>query len=65
MVLQPNLVSGCALIPPFMKVYQISRQSDTAFVFYNNFHTLTKTRKKTETQPIFEGSYLGHDLVEM
>jgi len=62
-------------------VYQISRQSDNAFVFYNNFHTFTKRRrkekkkrkkkekkKKKETKPIFEGSYLGnaqYDLVEI
>jgi len=43
-------------------VYQISRQSDNAFVFYSNFHTLTKRRKKekNENQPTFEGSYLGN-----
>jgi len=53
-------------------VYQISR-SDNAFVFYSNFHTFTKRRKikrkkNEETQPTFEGSYLGNawrDLFEM
>jgi len=29
-------------------VYQISRQSDNAFVFNNNFHNLTKRRKKNK-----------------
>jgi len=48
MVLQPNLVSGCALILP-LSVPNFK----AAFVFYNNFHTLTKRRKKKkETQPI-------------
>jgi len=50
-------------------VYQISRQLDNAFVFYSNFHTFTKKEKKNEeTQPTFEGSYLGNawrDLVEI
>jgi len=55
-------------------VYQISRESDNAFVFYSNFHTFTKTRKKRrkkkneETQPTFEGLYLENawrDLVEI
>jgi len=56
-------------------VYQISRQSDNAFVFYSNFHTFTKGRRKEkkkekneETQPTFEGSYLGdawRDIVEI
>jgi len=36
-------------------IYQISTELDNVFVFYNNFHTLTKRR---ETKPIFEGSYL-------
>jgi len=47
-------------------VYQISRQSDNAFVFYSNFYTLTKRRKKEkkknkneETLPTFKGSYFG------
>jgi len=51
-----------------LSVYQISRQSDNAFVFYSNFHTLTKRKKNEETQPTFEGSYLGNawrDLVEI
>jgi len=45
-------------------VYQISRELDNAFVFYNNFHTLMKSRRKKEknknqeTKPIFKGSYL-------
>jgi len=53
-------------------VYQISRQLDNAFLFYNNFHTFTKRRKKKEeneeTKPMFEGSYFGNaqcDLVEI
>jgi len=55
-------------------VYQISRQSDNGFVFYSNFHTYTKRKKQKketkneETQPTFEGSYLGNawsDLVEI
>jgi len=45
------------------------RHSDNAVLFYNNFHTLMKRRKKLlETQPIFKGSYLGNiwrDLVEI
>jgi len=51
---------------PYLSVYQISRQSDNAFMFYNNFHTLMKRkRKKEETQPIFKGSYIGNTLVEI
>jgi len=54
-----------------LSVYQISRQSDNAFVFYSNFHTFTKrkrNKKNEETLPTFEGSYLGNtwlDLVEI
>jgi len=54
-----------------LSVYQISRELHNLFVFYKNFHTLTKRRKKRkneETKPIFEGLYLGNaqcDLVEL
>ena len=41
-----------------LTVYQISWQSEYLFPLYGNFHTLTKTRKKTET--IFESLYLGN-----
>jgi len=50
-------------------VYQLSRELDNAFVFYNNFHTFTKRRKKNQkSKPIFKGSNLGNiwcDLVEI
>jgi len=65
MVLQPNLVSGCAFI--LLSPYQTSRELDNAFVFYNNFPALIKRRKK-QTKPIFKGSYLEntqYDLVEI
>jgi len=53
-----------------LSVYQISRELEYAFAFYNNFHTLMKRRKKREKKenPVFEGSYLGnarYDLVEI
>jgi len=67
MVLQRNLVSGCAFILPFS--VPNFKGIGNAFVFYNNFHTLTKRRRKNEeTKPIFEGSYLRNtqcDLVEI
>jgi len=46
----------------FLCIYQISKQSDNAFAFYGNFHTLIKEGKKEdeEIQPIFEGSYLSN-----
>jgi len=31
-------------------VYHISKQSDNDFVFYDNFHTLTKRRKKEKQE---------------
>jgi len=53
-------------------VYQISGQSVNVFVFYGKFVDRQKeenNKKKIEdTQPIFEGSYLGktwRDLVEI
>jgi len=72
MVLQPNLVSGCTLIPTFSVPNWIMH-----FCFITTFTPLRKEeenkrekRKKTqETKPIFEGStYLrnaGSDLVEI
>jgi len=55
-----------------LSAYQISKEMDNAFVFYNNFHTLMKRRKKEkkneETKPIFKDSYLRNaqcDLVEI
>jgi len=56
-----------------LAVYQISGQSDNGFAFDENFCCLTKRRKTNqkypeETQPIFEGSYLGNtwrNLVEI
>jgi len=40
-----------------LSVYQISRQSDNGFVFYRNFHTLTKktkTKKSKETSQLLK-----------
>jgi len=62
-------IAGYQVVPlSRLSVYQISRQLDNLFVFYDNFHTLTKRTKKKETQPIFKGSYLGniwHNLVKI
>jgi len=34
----------------YLSMYEISRELDNAFVFYNNFHMLTKRRKKKKTK---------------
>jgi len=52
-----------ALIPPFN--IQISKQSDNAFVFYDNFYTLTKRRKKTKKLSQFSKVHAWRDLVEI
>ena len=43
-------------------VYQILRELDNLFLFYGNFHALTKRREKTrkneENKPIFETLYI-------
>jgi len=44
MVLQPIWYQDVPLSR--LSVYQISRQLDNVFVLYNNFHTLTKRKRK-------------------
>jgi len=45
MVLKSNLAPLRHLF-----AYQISRQSENGFVFYDNFHTLMKRKKKRKTR---------------
>jgi len=35
-------------------MYQISRELDNAFVFYNNFHKLHKKKKEKKPKKLFE-----------
>jgi len=60
MVLQPNLVSGCTFIPPFN--VPNFKALDNAFVFYNNFHTLTKKKKKTMKLSQFSKVHISETL---
>jgi len=58
--MQPNLVPPWTLLPPLCTKL---KALDNALVFYDNFHSLTKRKKQQEheeTQPIFEGSYIGN-----
>jgi len=72
MVLQPNLVSWCTLMPPFCVPNFKVTESFHAISFHGNFHTLMKRRKKNrekkEIKPIFKYSYLEnawHDMVKI